>query len=89
MELTYVVTREIPPNKTDEDVIKFVPFTVMTKPGSPAVAELGEIEVVVGVGLFTVKVCALLVPPPGVVLKTVIEKVPAVNKSEAGMVAVS
>ena len=66
-----------------------MPFTVIVNCESPTVLEVGEIEVVVGVRLFTVNVCALDVPPPGVGLKTVIEKVPAVVRSETGMVAVS
>jgi len=54
--------------------------------GPPAVAQVGLIEVIVGVALI-VNVTAFDVPPQG--LTTVIEAVPAVTISEAGTVAVS
>jgi hypothetical protein len=69
-------------------VTKFEPLTVSVKLVPPAVTELGEIEVVVGAGLLIVNVWLLLVPPPGVGLKTVIDVVPAETISEAEIKAV-
>lgn len=66
-----------------------MPLTVRVKPVSPIVLEVGEISVVVGTGLLTVKVCALDVPPPGVGFVTVISKVPAVVRSPVKMAAVT
>ena len=78
-----------PEKFTTELEIKLVPLTVRVKPVSPAVLEVGDILVVVGTGLPTVKVCALDVPPPGVGFVTVISKVPAVVKSPVSMAAVT
>lgn len=79
-----------PPSKlTTEEETKLAPFTVKVNPKAPTVLEVGEISVVVGIGLLTVKVCALEVPPPGVGLVTVISKVPAAVKSEVRMAAVT
>ena len=79
-----------PSNFTTELAMKFVPFTVMENCASPTVLEVGTILVVVGAGLFTVKVCALEVPPPGVGLVTVISMEElAVSRSVDKMVAVS
>ena len=86
---TKVVVRASPAKLTTEVGMKFVPFTVSVKVASPALLEVGEIEVVVGTGLFTVKTSALDVPPPGVGFVTVILNVPAAVKSEAGIEAVS
>ena len=86
---TYVVVLEEPSNFTTEDETKLVPLTVIVNSASPTVLKVGDIDAVVGTGLFTVNVCALDVPPPGVGLKTVILNVPAVVRSEAGIVAVS
>lgn len=74
---------------TVEEEIKFVPLTVKVNPVSPTVFDVGEIEVVVGTGLPTVKTCAFDVPPPGVGLVTVMLKVPPVVKSEVRMAAVT
>ena len=54
-------------------LIKLVPLTISEKSVSPTVLKVGTMPVVVGIELLTVKVCALEVPPPGVVLKTVIK----------------
>ena len=48
---TTVVVRVVPLKLTDDEAIKFVPFTVSVVPGSPAVAELGERLLIVGTGL--------------------------------------
>jgi hypothetical protein len=50
--------------------------------------DVGEMEVVVGTGFFTVKVCAPDVPPPGAGFTTVMESVPPTVMSTAGMVIV-
>jgi len=87
-EFTNVVSLAEPLNLTTELEMKFVPLTVKVKPESPTVLDAGSIEVVVGAGLLTVNVWAFEVPPPGVGLKTVMSKVPAVVRSEVRMVAV-
>ena len=87
--LTQVVVRSEPLNCTTDSDTKFVPFTVMVNAASPTVLLDGEMLVVVGVGLFTVNVRALEIPPPGSGLNTVMSNVPVVVKSLAGMVAVS
>ena len=51
---TTVVVRAVPLKLTDDEAIKFVPFTVSVVPGSPAVAELGERLLIVGSGLLGV-----------------------------------
>jgi len=79
-------------NFTTELEIKLVPLTVRVNPESPTFLEVGSIEVVVGTGLsgtLTVNVWAFEVPPPGVGLKTVMSKVPAVVRSEVRIVAVT
>lgn len=78
-----------PLKKTVEPDVKFVPLTVMVNVESPTVFEVGEIEVVVGAGLLTVKVCAFEVPPPGAGLETVMLNVPAPVKSDDGIEAVN
>ena len=89
VEFTNVVVRADPLIFTTDVETKFVPFTVNVKAGSPAFLELGEMPVVVGSGLFTVKVCALEVPPPVLGFVTVMEKKPAVATSAAVIEAVS
>ena len=49
----------------------------------------GLMLVSVGAGLLTVSVCAAEVPPPGAAFTTVIDSVPAVVESKAGMTAVN
>jgi len=85
---TKLVVRGEAPTLTTEVVLKPVPITVIVKPASPTVFEVGEMALVVGTVLFTVKVWAFEVPPPGVPLTTVILKVPGAVMSEAGIVAV-
>jgi hypothetical protein len=55
----------------------------------PAVVDVGDIEDRTGIGLFTVSVWALEVPPPGVGLTTVIDSVPPLAMSAAVIVAVT
>jgi hypothetical protein len=74
---------------TFEPETKFDPLTVSVKAGPPAVALLGEIELIAGTGLLMVNVIALDVPPPGGAFTTVTEAVPAVLMSDAGTVAVT
>lgn len=81
--------RELPFHWTTELETKLVPFIVRVKLEPPAIVEVGEIEVVVGTGLFIVNVCAFDVPPPGVGLRTVTVDVPAVVISVVLIVAVS
>ncbi len=45
-----------PLNCTVEEVIKLVPLTVIVNPESPALAEVGEMLIVVGTGLSEVTV---------------------------------
>ena len=71
--LTSVVVRFDPPNLTVELLLKFDPLTVSVKPGSPAVLLAGLIVLTVGIGLLTARVTALVTPPPGVGLNTVME----------------
>jgi hypothetical protein len=90
--LTKVVVRALPFQLTTELEIKLVPFTFIVKAAPPAVALLGERDVIVGLGLFvavTVKESALEIPPPGAGFVTVTWAVPAVAISAAAIVAVS
>jgi hypothetical protein len=86
---TNVVVRAAPLKFTTEPETKFVPFTVSVNAASPEFFVTGEILVVVGPGLLTVRVCALDVPPPGAGFVTVMLGVPAVATSAALMEAVS
>src|SRR5205807_90345 len=89
VELTNVVVRAEPLKFTTDVETKFVPFTVTVKPASPAFLELGEMLVVVGTGLLTVRVCALEIPPPGAGFVTVTENETAVATSAAVIAAVN
>jgi hypothetical protein len=89
VELTNVVTREVPLKFTVELAIKPVPFTVSVNAPEPETTPVGESEVITGAGLFTVKFTPADVPPPGVGFTTVIGKVPAVFTSPASIAAVS
>ena len=51
VELTNVVAGAAPPKLTIEAATKFVPLIVSVKAAPPTTALLGEIEVIVGVGL--------------------------------------
>jgi hypothetical protein len=89
MLLAKVVVRGEPAKLTTEVDTKFVPFTVRVKAPLPRVALAGEMLVVVGPLLFTVRVCALDVPPPGAGFVTVMLNVPPVVRSLAGIAAVN
>ena len=69
---------------------KLLPVMVRVKAGPPAVALFAERMLVVGNGLFIVKVRAgVEVPPPGPGFVTVTAMVPMVNISDAAMAAVT
>ena len=68
--VTKVVTLGLAFHCTVEPEAKFVPVTVSVNAAPPAVAELGERLVMVGRGLFTVKVTEFDAPPPGAGLVT-------------------
>jgi hypothetical protein len=87
--LTRVVTRSVPFQRITAPETKLLPFAVSIKTAPPAVAEVGLILVSPGAGLLIVKVCALVVPPPGVGLKTVTLAVPAVAILAASILAVN
>ena len=74
---------------TTDDATKLVPLTVSVKAGPPAVPVVGESVVIVGAGLFTVKVCAVDGPVVGAGLLAVTLNVPAVAISVAGIDAVT
>jgi hypothetical protein len=69
--LTKIVARVFPLKLTVEFVTNPVPFTVRVKATPPAVVLDGERVVMVGKGLFTMKLTAFDVPPPGVGFVTV------------------
>jgi hypothetical protein len=81
--LTNVVVRAVPLNVTTDVETKLVPFTVNVNAAPPAVALVGESEVIAGTGLFTVNVDIPDVPPPGAGFVTVALSVPAVAMSAA------
>ena len=83
------MVRAEPFQSTTDPETKFVPFTVSVKPELPASVDVGEIEVVVGIGLLIVNVCAAEVPPPGAGVTTVTDTVPAIAMSVAGTIAVN
>lgn len=81
--LTKVVVRAVPLKLTVELETNPVPLTVRVNDAPPTAALMGEIEVIAGPGLFTVKLTAFEVPPPGDGFVTVTLKVPPVAMSEA------
>jgi hypothetical protein len=74
---------------TTEDELKFVPLTVNVKAAPPANVLVGESDVSVGSGLFTVNGEFPDVPPPGSGFFTVTLNVPAVAMSDARIAAVT
>jgi len=93
LALTNAVVRAVPFQLTVEVEIKLLPLTERVRAEAPAVAEVGEILLSTGAGLFAtaliVNVEEELAPPPGVGVTTVTEAVPAVVRLAAGTVAVS
>jgi hypothetical protein len=87
--LTNVVVRFAPFHWITELLMNPLPFTVSTNAAPPAVALVGEIELIAGTGLGAVIVNAALpeVPPPGVGLKMETWAVPADPISAAVMAA--
>ena len=87
---TKVVARLLPTQRTTEVGTKPPPSTVRIKPPLLIKAADGEIlemkSPVLGV---TLKFMPFEFPPPGVGLLTVIEKLPTLVRSDAGMTAVS
>jgi hypothetical protein len=83
--LTNVVVRFAPFHWTTELLMNPLPLTVSVKAAPPAVALVGEIEVIAGTGLGAVMVNGELpeVPPPGAGLKTATCAVPAAAMSAA------
>jgi len=73
------------PKFTVAPATKFVPVSVIVTP-EPTVVLVGLIEVSVGPGLLTLKVCADVVPPPGPGLVTVTLIAPVDATSAAGTV---
>jgi hypothetical protein len=69
--------------------LKFEPFTVKVNAVPPAKALVGDSEVIVGNGLFTVNGELADVPPPGAGFVTVTLSVPAVAISPTVIAAVS
>jgi len=64
---------------------KLVPMSVIVTP-VPTVVLVGLMDVSVGTGLLTLKVCADVVPPPGAGLVTVTLTAPVEPTSAAGTV---
>jgi hypothetical protein len=87
VELEILVGRKVPPTKTVELELKFVPVTLRVIPASPAETVAGERLVAIGTGLFTVKVVTSEGFPPGFV--TVTNGVPATAIAPAGIAACS
>jgi hypothetical protein len=87
--LTKVVVAAVPLKFTTEDELKFEPFTVSVNVLPPAKAFVGDSEVIVGTGLFTVNEEIAEVPPPGTGFVTVTLSVPAVAISATVIAAVS
>jgi len=88
VELTKTVVRADPAQSTVDVFTKLVPVTVSVNPAAPAVALLGDRDVIAGLGLFTVKFTAFETPPPGAGLVAVTGNVPAVATSAALIVPV-
>ena len=78
LALTSVVVCGTALKLTVDVVTKFVPVIVSVSAAAPSVAELGERLVIVGTGLFTVKLTGIEAPPPGAGLLTTTALIPAV-----------
>jgi hypothetical protein len=90
-ELTKVVARSAPFQRTRDEEMKLLPFTVSVKDAPPAVAEVGLMLVIAGTGFAAVivNVTEFEIPPPGDGLNTVIVALPALAISLAEIEAVS
>lgn len=84
-----VVMRGLPLTLTVAPFMKPVPNTTIEKAAPPAVAFVGEKDVIVGTGLFSVKFAATDAPPPGAGLVTVTGSVPPVTISDTRIDAVT
>jgi hypothetical protein len=83
------VDRSDPFHRTMDPPTKLVPFTTRVKAPPPAIAELGAMPVILGVGLVIVNVAGVETPPPGAGLETVMLAVPGAAISLAGIAAVN
>jgi hypothetical protein len=72
-----------------EPLTKLLPLTVRVNPAPLTTALVGEIVVIAGEGLLTVKLCPPVVPPPGAGFVTVTLTGPAVVSCAPGTVIVS
>lgn len=87
VELTKVVAKSAPFQRTTESETKLVPVAWTTVSPLPAGVDVGVSEVRVGAGLFVVNICGADEPPPFGV-KTVMGKVPPTAIFAAGTDAV-
>lgn len=78
-----------PLNFTVDPLTKLLPLTVRVNPAPLTTALVGEIVVIAGEGLLTVKLCPPVVPPPGAGFVTVTFTGPAVVSCAPGTVIVS
>ena len=89
VELTNMVVLATPLNFTAEPFTKLLPLTVSVNAAPLATALVGEIVVIAGTGLVTLKLCGPVVPPPGAGFVTVTFSGPAVKSCAPGIVTVS
>src|SRR2546427_1836382 len=89
VELTNVVVRGEPLKFTTDVETKLVPFTVMVNAASPTFLLVGEMLVVIGTRLFTVRTWRFDVPPLGAGLMTVIGHEPPPATDAPVMAAVN
>jgi len=92
--LMKVVANVVPFQLMVDPLIKLDPVAVSVNAAVPAMADVGVIVVNAGAGLFTITVLmvngtVLLVPPPGVPVKTDMAAVPAAVILVAGTIAVN
>ena len=83
--MTKIVFRDAPFHVTTVEGTKPVPLMVTGRSGEPASAFAGVRLVIAGTGLFTVKLTAAEVPPPGVGFWTVSFAVVPSTRSVEGM----
>ena len=85
--MTNVVFRDAPFHATTVEGTNPLPLMVTLRSGEPTVAFAGLTLVMAGTGLFTVKLSAAEVPPPGAGFVTVSFAVVPFARSLAGMLA--